>query len=207
MVVVALTGGIASGKSTVAALLQDRGAVYIDADDVARLVVAPGTEGLSDIEATFGSQLVHNGELDRVALGAIVFSDPEARAQLNAIVHPRVRALTKKLIADAIENDPTAIVVYAVPLLVESESTLTFDLVVAVSARPEVRIQRLIDTRGMSLEEARARLASQASEEERLAIADVVIDTNGTMQQTIEQVDSLWRTLRTLRTLRAGRPA
>ncbi len=195
MVVIALTGGIASGKSTVATMLQELGAHYIDADDVARRVVEPGSEALNEITQTFGESLIRDGQLDRVAMGALVFSDPDSRARLNAIVHPRVRQLTSRLIEEARQQDPEGIVVYAVPLLVEAESAQSFDLIVVVSASPEVRIQRLIQHRGMSLEQARARIAAQATEEERLSIADVVIDTNGSLSETRQQVEALWHQL------------
>jgi dephospho-CoA kinase len=195
MVVVALTGGIASGKSTVADMLEKHGATCIDADHVAREIVEPGSPALAEIEHTFGPSVIRNGVLDRAALAAIVFSDEAARARLNAITHPRIRERTSELIAEASRDNPTGVVVYAIPLLVETAGERTFDAVVTVSATPEVRIQRLIDHRGMTCDEAEARVASQASEEERQAIADVVIDTGGTVAQTQAQVDDLWERL------------
>ena len=199
MVVVALTGGIASGKSTVAAMLEKHGATCIDADDVARQIVEPGTPALSEIEHAFGSRVIRDGFLDRVALGALVFSDEDARAQLNAITHPRVRERTAQLISAATSANPGGIVIYSIPLLVETAADRTFDFVVTVSASPEIRIQRLMEHRAMTREEAMARIAAQASEEERQSIADVVIDTNGSLAQTQSQVDALWGTLADMR--------
>jgi dephospho-CoA kinase len=134
--------------------------------------------------------------LDRAALAAIVFNDEDARARLNAITHPRVRERTSELIAEASKSNPDGVIVYAIPLLVETARDRTFDAVVTVSASPEVRIQRLIEHRGMARDEAKARVASQATEEERQAIADVIIDTDGTLAQTQAQVDGLWERLR-----------
>jgi len=195
MVLIALTGGIASGKSTVATMLERHGAMCIDADVVAREIVEPGMPALAEIEHTFGPSVIRNGELDRAALAALVFSDEDARAQLNAITHPRVRERTAQLISEARSAKPDGVIVYAIPLLVETEAERTFDLVVTVFATPAVRIQRLIDSRSMTREDAMARIASQASEEDRQAVADVVIDTNGTLTETQSQVDHLWQTL------------
>jgi len=196
MVVVALTGGIASGKSTVADMLEKHGATCIDADHVAREIVEPGSPALEEIAHTFGSSIIRKGVLDRAALAAIVFNDEDARARLNAITHPRVRERTSELIAEASKSNPDGVIVYAIPLLVETARDRTFDAVVTVSASPEVRIQRLIEHRGMARDEAKARVASQATEEERQAIADVIIDTDGTLAQTQAQVDGLWERLR-----------
>ena len=196
MIVVALTGGIASGKSTVANMLEKHGATCIDADHVAREIVEPGSPALEEIAHTFGSSIIRNGVLDRAALAAIVFNDEDARARLNAITHPRIRERTSELIAEASKSNPDGVIVYAIPLLVETAGERTFDVVVTVSASPEVRIQRLIEHRGMARDEAKARVASQATEEERQAIADVIIDTDGTLAQTQAQVDGLWERLR-----------
>lgn len=195
VIVVALTGGIGAGKSTVSKMLADKGALCIDADDVSRTVVAPGSPALSEIAATFGPHLIRDGALDRSALARIVFTNEEARAQLNAIVHPRVREQTAKLIEQARRANPGGILVYAIPLLVESESDVSFDAVIAVSASPELRMQRLVDGRGMTPEEAASRIHAQADESERLAAATYVIDTNGTLDHTREQVDALWHKL------------
>jgi len=196
MVVIALTGGIASGKSTVAGMLAQRGAICIDADDVARQIVERGTPALAEIHSTFGAQVIRDGELDRGALAAIVFSDEDARARLNAITHPRIRERASELITEASTKQPDGVIVYSIPLLVETAGQRTFDLVVTVFAPPEVRIHRLVNNRGMARDEAMARVASQATEEERQAIADVVIDTNGSLAQTQAQVDGLWERLR-----------
>jgi dephospho-CoA kinase len=196
MVVVALTGGIASGKSTVADMLEKHGATCIDADHVAREIVEPGSPALEEIAHAFGSSVIHNGVLDRAALAAVIFTDEDARARLNAITHPRIRERTSELIAAASKENPNGVIIYAIPLLVETAGDRTFDAVVTVSASPDVRIQRLIEHRGMTRDEAKARVASQATEEERQAIADFVIDTNGTVAQTQAQVDDLWERLR-----------
>ena len=196
MLLIGLTGGIASGKSVVATRLRDHGALHVDADVLAREVVEPGTPGLAAIEREFGpSVIAADGTLDRPALGAIVFSDPEKRLALNAITHPAVWARAKELFAAAGEDD---IVVYDVPLLVEAsgERPITFDLVVVVNASTATRLDRMVNLRGMSREEAQHRLNSQATDTERLAIADIVIDANGTLDETLEQVDTLWAKLR-----------
>jgi dephospho-CoA kinase len=193
---IGLTGGIASGKSVVAKRLEERGAVRVDADQLARDVVAPGTAGLAAIAERFGHGVIApDGSLDRAALGAVIFDDAEARLALNAITHPAIRTLSSRIFDEAAAADPNAIVVYDVPLLVEAlgyPDYHRFDLVVVVNASPETRIRRLVELRGLSREEAVHRLNSQATDTERLAIADVVIDSNGTIEQTIEQTDSLW---------------
>ncbi|MCI4657618.1 dephospho-CoA kinase [Cryobacterium zhongshanensis] len=193
MYLIGLTGGIASGKSTVASALADHGAVVIDADLLAREVVEPGAPTLTDIARVFGSALVGaDGGLDRAALGAIVFGNPAALARLNAIVHPAVRVLSNERIRAAELADPDAVVVYDVPLLVEAAVDHPFDLVVVTQAAPETRIRRMIDLRGMSNEAAALRIRSQADDAERSAIADIVIDTDGTLEHTLRQVDDLW---------------
>ena len=196
MYLIGLTGGIASGKSVVARRLAEHGAVHVDADALARTVVEPGSDGLARIAWEFGTGVIAtDGTLDRAALGAIIFSDPEKRSALNAITHPAVWRLAKRLFNAAETADPHAVVVYDVPLLVEasSERSMSFDLVVVVQASAETRIARLVELRGMTRQEATHRLNSQASDAERLAIADVVIDSNGTLDQTLQQVDELWR--------------
>jgi dephospho-CoA kinase len=195
MYLIALTGGIASGKSVVAAHLASHGAVVVDADQVAREVVEPGTPVLRCIREEFGDAVIAaDGALDRAALGTTIFADPDKRQLLNGIIHPAIRARVRELFDQAAAANPNAIVVYDVPLLVESpeRSRDQFDLVVVVNAATEVRLARLVELRGMSLEEAGHRLNSQASDTERLAIADVVIDANGSLGQTLGQVDSLW---------------
>lgn len=194
---IGLTGGIASGKSTIARRLAEHGAVHVDADQLAREVVERGTEALRQIEATFGDRLIAaDGSLDRAALGSIVFADRDSLAALNGIVHPAVRRLSAERIADAGRRDRDAVVVYDVPLLVEAAVDHPFDLIVVAHASEEVRAARLVELRGLSAEEARRRVAAQASDAERLAIADRVIDAGGSLADTLAQTDALWRSLR-----------
>ena len=198
---VGLTGGIGAGKSVVAARLAELGAVVIDSDRLAREVVAPGTDGLAEVVAAFGPQVVGpDGGLDRPALGRLVFADPAARQRLEAIVHPRVRARAAGLVAQA---PPGSVVVNDVPLLVETGIAGTFDVVVVVLASVENRIRRLVGGRGMTPSEARERIAAQATDEQRRAVADVVLDNDGTVEQLRTAVDRLWREL----TERAGSAA
>lgn len=193
MTLIGLTGGIASGKSTVARRLAESGAVVVDADQLAREAVAPGSPGLAAVAAAFGTDvLAADGSLDRPALGAIVFADAEARERLNAIVHPEVGRLSRARFTAALAEDPGAIVVYDVPLLAESRGAREFDRVVVVHAPAEERIRRMVEFRGMAEDEARRRVSAQATDEERLAMADEVIDASGTMEETLEQADALW---------------
>jgi dephospho-CoA kinase len=197
MLLVALTGGIASGKSTVARRLADHGAVIVDADQVARQVVEPGEPALARIAEEFGPGVIAaDGSLDRAALGAVIFRDPEGRLKLNAITHPAVAQRSHDLFAAAGAADPAAIVVYAVPLLVEAGRTDEFDFIVVVHAATETRIARMIEQRGMTREEALHRINSQATDTDRFAIADVVIDADGTLEETLIQSDALWENLR-----------
>jgi dephospho-CoA kinase len=194
---IGLTGGIASGKSTIARHLAEHGAVLVDADQLSREAVDPGTPALAAIVERFGSTVLNpDGSLDRAALGGIVFSDREALAALNAIVHPAVHDLSAQRIADAGRADPAAIVVYDIPLLVESRNEYPFDLIVVAHASPATRIARLIETRGMPAEEAHRRIDAQASDEDRLAVADVVIDTDGSLDETLSEADRLWERVR-----------
>jgi dephospho-CoA kinase len=187
---IGLTGGIGSGKSTAAARFAELGALLIDADTLAREVVEPGTGGLAAVVAEFGEQVLDgDGRLDRPALARVVFGDEAARERLNAIVHPRVRARAAELIAAA---PPGTVVVQDVPLLVETGQAGAYDLVVVVEAPEELRVQRLARDRGMSAEEARARMASQATDEQRRAVADVVLINDGTPDQLRAKVDALW---------------
>jgi len=196
MQLIGLTGGIASGKSVVAARLAEHGAVVVDADRIAREVVEPGSPALARIAEEFGDEIIaSDGSLDRAALGALIFESPEKRAALNAITHPAVGMRSKELFAAAAAADPDAIVVYDVPLLVEAGRTDEFDLIVVVNASTETRLNRMVELRGMTRDEAMHRLNSQATNTERLAIADVVIDSNGTLEQTLEQADALWEKL------------
>ncbi|MEL4318470.1 dephospho-CoA kinase [Leifsonia sp. YIM 134122] len=197
MYLIGLTGGIASGKSTIARRLVEHGAVHIDADQLARKVVEPGTEGLAQIREAFGDAVIApNGSLDRAALGELVFSDAAALDRLNGIVHPLVRALSARLFAAADAARPNAVVVYDVPLLVEAEVDHPFDLVVVAHATKKTRAERLVDIRGFSEEHAQARIDAQASDTQRLSIADVVIDTDGTLGHTVSQTDALWARVR-----------
>lgn len=190
---VGLTGGIGSGKTTVSDLLGAWGAVVIDADVIAREVVAPGSPGLAALAAAFGPEVIGaDGGLDRERMAAIAFADPEQRARLNSIVHPLVRARSAELVAAA---PPGSVIVQAIPLLAETGQRGSFDLVVVVDVDPEVAVERLISSRGMSEGDARARIASQASREERLAIADVVLDNSGDRENLEAQVAELWREL------------
>jgi dephospho-CoA kinase len=189
----ALTGGIASGKSTVAAMLRDRGAVVVDADAIVREVQSPGSPVLDAIAREFGADVIDSdGNLDRAALGARVFGHPERLAALNALVHPAVREESERRFRVASTEDPGAVVVYDVPLLAEARGGDSWDLVVVAHAPADLRIRRLIENRGMSETDARARIGSQASDEERLSLADVVIDTAATLDDTRRQVDALW---------------
>lgn len=193
MPLIALTGGIASGKSTIARALEAHGAIVVDADQIVRDVQSPGSPVLAAIAQQFGADVVDaDGSLKRGALGARVFGDADALARLNAIVHPAVRAESARRFAAAYEADANAVVVYDVPLLVEARVDDPWDLIVVADAPAELRQQRLVALRGMSAHDAAARIASQVSDERRRAIADVVIDTSGELADTSAQVDRLW---------------
>jgi dephospho-CoA kinase len=186
---IGLTGGIGSGKSTVAGLLAARGARIVDADRIAREVVEPGTPGLEAVVAAFGQEvLTPEGALDRPALAAVVFADPDARRRLDGIVHPLVRARATELVAAA---PPDAVVVQDVPLLVETGQAGSYDLVLVVEADLDTRVRRLVG-RGLSEEDARARIAAQASDEQRRAVADVVLDNSGSVEDLEVQVERFW---------------
>lgn len=195
MYLIGLTGGIASGKSVIARRLAEHGAVHIDADELARQVVEPGEPALMDIEREFGRDVIGaDGRLDRAALAAVIFRDPERRATLNSVTHPAVKRRALDLMTTAEAADPHAVVVYDVPLLVEAkvDAEHAFDLIVVAHANTRTRMDRLVELRGLTREEAMHRLNSQVSDTERLAIADVVIDTNGTIEETLQQADALW---------------
>lgn len=197
MPLIALTGGIASGKSTIASRLAARGAVIVDADQIVRDVQAPASPVLEQIAAEFGQGVITgDGALDRPALGALVFGRPESLARLNAIVHPAVRAESARRFDEAFAADADAVVVYDVPLLVEARVDDPWELIIVADAPAAMRERRLVELRGMSAEDARARIASQVSDAERRAVADVVIDTSGTLTDTHAQVDALWARLR-----------
>ncbi|GIJ77439.1 dephospho-CoA kinase [Micromonospora phaseoli] len=190
MLRVGLTGGIGSGKSAAARRLVERGAVLIDADQIAREVVAPGTDGLAEVVAAFSDRVLDaDGALDRAALGEIVFADGTARQRLEAIVHARVRARTAELFAAA---PPDAVVVNDVPLLAEVGLAPTYHLVVVVSTEVSTRLQRLARDRGMSRAEAERRIAAQADDARRNAVADVLLTNDGTLDQLHGAVDALW---------------
>ncbi|MGO1184190.1 MAG: dephospho-CoA kinase [Micrococcaceae bacterium] len=188
---IGLTGGIASGKSTVAAVLAELGAIVIDADALAHQAVAPGTEGLAEIEARFGAEVINaDGGLDRAALGVIVFADETEREALNAIIHPRVREAARAVRERADADD---VVVEDIPLLVETGQADRFELVVVVQAEESARIQRMVDHRGMTDDDARSRLRAQASDAERAAVADVVLRNEGTVEELRARTEQLWR--------------
>ena len=187
---IGLTGGIGSGKSTAAGRFAELGALVIDADALAREVVEPGTEGLAAVVAEFGEQVLDGaGRLDRPALARVVFGDEAARGRLNAILHPRIRGRAAELIAAA---PPGTVVVQDVPLLVETGQAGRYDLVVVVEAPEELRMRRLGQDRGMTAEQVRARMASQATDEQRRAVADVVLDNGGTPEELARQVEAFW---------------
>lgn len=193
MLTVGLTGGIGAGKSEVSRLLVARGAVLIDADRIAREVVAPGTEGLAAVVEAFGTEvLAEDGGLDRPKLGTIVFADPEKLALLNSIVHPLVGARSRALEAAAAEDD---VVIHDVPLLAENGLKSLYDLVIVVDASPETQLDRLIRLRGMTEHDARARMAAQATREKRLEIADVVIDNDVPLAELERRVTDVWADL------------
>ncbi|MFD1713563.1 dephospho-CoA kinase [Amnibacterium flavum] len=193
MPLIALTGGIASGKSTVAARLQALGAVVVDADALARVAVEPGSPGLEAVAREFGPEiLAADGSLDRARLGAVVFADSTARQRLNAIVHPEVGRLSHELFTAAFAADPGAVVVYDVPLLAEARGRAEFDAVVVVHAPADERIRRMVELRGMSRDDAERRVAAQATDAERLAMADHVVDSSRTLGETLSAVDELW---------------
>jgi dephospho-CoA kinase len=188
-----LTGGIGAGKSEVSRRLADLGAVVIDADAVAREVVAPGTPGLAEIIGVFGpSVLGPDGALDRGQLGEIVFSDGALREKLNAIVHPLV---SKRMLQIESSAPPGSVVVHDVPLLAENGLASLYDVVIVVDAPVEVQLDRLTRLRGMPAAQARARVDAQASREQRLAVADIVIDNSGSLADLDRQVDDLWAEL------------
>lgn len=190
---VGLTGGIGAGKSAVTAFLRERGAVVIDSDALAREVVEPGTPGLDAVVERFGPSILDaHGRLDRPALGAVVFADEQARRDLEAIIHPRVRERAKQLEAEA---GPDAIVVHDVPLLVETGQAGLYDLVVVVDVPVETQIERLAANRAMPRVEAESRIAAQATRDQRLAAADVVLDNTGSLDDLEKAVDALWERL------------
>ncbi|MFI6283746.1 dephospho-CoA kinase [Streptomyces sp. NPDC051018] len=193
MLSVGLTGGIGAGKSEVSRLLESYGAVLVDADKIAREVVEPGTPGLGAVVEAFGREiLTADGTLDRPKLGSIVFADPDRLATLNAIVHPLVGARSRELSESAAEH---SVVVHDVPLLTENKLAALYDLVIVVDAAPETQLDRLVRLRGMTESEARARMAAQATREQRRAIANLIIDNNGPLENLEPQVRAVWEEL------------
>jgi dephospho-CoA kinase len=196
MLRIGLTGGIAAGKSVVARHLGELGAIVIDHDALAREVVAPGTVGLEEVVAAFGDGvLAPDGSLDRPALGRVVFGDADARARLEGILHPEIRRIAAEREALAGAADDRAVVVHDIPLLVETGQADHFHLLVVVHAPAEQRVARLVAGRGLEDSDARARVGAQATDEERSAVADVVLDGTGTEDGLREQVDALWQRL------------
>jgi dephospho-CoA kinase len=205
---VGLTGGIGSGKSEVSRRLGAHGAVILDADVAAREVVAPGTPGLARVAEAFGQGVLRpDGALDRDRLGAIVFADPASRQRLNAIIHPLVRdwmRAAERAAADRARGD--LIVVQDVPLLAEAGLAGDFDVVIVVDAPPELQVERLASLRGMPEDQARARMAAQASRQQRLAVADLVIDNSGSLEDLDRRVAEVWADLERRAAAAAARP-
>ena len=190
---VGLTGGVASGKSTVSAILAELGAVVIDADLLAREVVAPGTEGLAAVVEVFGPDVLGpDGGLDRPRLGALVFADPERRRALESIIHPRVRARAAEIEAAAPAG---AVVVHDIPLLAETGQAASFEAVVVVDVPVEVQVDRMVRVRGMSEADARARIAAQADRDARLAVATYVGENTGDLAELRARVEEVYRTI------------
>lgn len=193
MTTIALTGGIASGKTTIANRLRELGAVVLDADQFARAAVEPGTPALRAIRDRFGEHvLCDDGTLDRARLGAIVFADDDEREALNAIVHPEIRRLTDDAKRAARADDPDAIVVHDIPLLLESRHNYDYDEIWVADAPAEVRLERLLEDRGLDRVEGQRRIDAQVSDDERRRVADVLFDTTAPLGDTLDQVDREW---------------
>ena len=193
MIRVGLTGGIGAGKSTVASMLADRGAVIVDADQIARDLVEPGGEALAELVTEFGPRILReDGSLSRAELAALAFSDPRATERLNAIMHPLIGAEARRRLADA----PDApVVVYDMPLLVETGQSDLVDLVIVVDAPEDVQVDRAVHQRGLDEDDVRRRMEVQASRDDRLAAADIIIDNSGSEADTSAQVEQLWQRL------------
>ncbi len=192
MLRIGLTGGIASGKSTALARFRELGARVVDHDELSRRAVEPGSAALADIAREFGPRVIRSGALDRAALAAIVFADDHARHTLNGIVHPYVLAMGQAADRQA-RADGADVVVHDIPLLVESGQDGRFDLVVTVAAAEETRVRRMVESRGMTADDARARIRAQATDAQRAAAADVVRDGEGAPDGLRAQVDEFWR--------------
>jgi dephospho-CoA kinase len=188
MLVVGLTGGIGAGKSTVAQFFAQLGALVIDADQLARMAIERGTDGFADVMLRFGDEVIVNGDIDRKKLAEIVFSDPQARKDLEAIIHPRVQALFAEAVADLNDED---ILIYEIPLLVETGAASKFDYIVTVESELELRKARLLK-KGLYISQIEKRMASQATPEAREAIADKVIRNDGDEDSLLRQVENLW---------------
>lgn len=188
MKVIALTGGIGAGKSTVAQFFSELGANVVDADHLARIAIERGSEGFDEVIARFGESILSNGDIDRKALAEIVFSDPAAKRDLEAIIHPRVQKLFTQAIID---NEPAKNLIYEIPLLVETDAAGKFDFIVTVEANEDLRIERLL-ARGMFITDIKARLANQAPSQARIDIADAVIVNDGDEDRLLRQVENLW---------------
>lgn len=186
--VVGLTGGIGSGKSLAAQFFSQLGALVIDADQLARSAIERGSEGFDEVLLRFGDTVLKNGDIDRVALGQIVFENPQAKKDLEEIIHPRIRAEFEEAVASLNSGQ---IMVYEIPLLVETKAADRFDFVITVESDPEVRKQRL-RARGMFHSDIEKRMASQATEEERRAVADCVLTNDGTEDDLLRQVENIW---------------
>ena len=191
MLVVALTGGIGSGKSTVAQNFAELGALVVDADQLARMVIERGTEGFAEVLLRFGEEIILNGDIDRKKLAEIVFSDQVARKDLEAIIHPRVQAMFAEAVADLDHDD---ILIYEIPLLVETGAAEKFDFVITVESDIELRKARLLK-KGLYISQIEKRIASQASEAAREAIADAVIRNDGDEDALLRKVENLWESV------------
>ena len=191
MLVVGLTGGIGAGKSTVAELFARLGALVIDADQLARMAIERGSDGFADVMLRFGDEIIVNGDIDRKKLAEIVFSDQQARKDLEAIIHPRVQALFAEAVSDLDHDD---ILIYEIPLLVETGAAEKFDYIVTVESDIELRKERLLK-KGLYISQIEKRMASQATEEARTAVADSVIRNDGDEDSLLRQVENLWESV------------
>jgi dephospho-CoA kinase len=188
MSVIALTGGIGAGKSTVAQYFSELGAKVVDADQLARIAIERGSDGFDEVITVFGESIISNGDIDRKALAQIIFNDPQAKADLEAIVHPRVQMLFAQAVA---ESDLSTPIIYEIPLLVETDASSKFDFVITVEADEDLRTSRLL-SRGMFISDIKARLANQAPSQARIDLADAVIRNDGDEDQLLRQVENLW---------------
>lgn len=190
---IGLTGGIGSGKTTVAQMLAERGAVVIDADAISRELVEPGSPALAELAAAFGPGIMRSdGSLDRGALARLAFAEPEGTERLNAVMHPRIRAESQRRLAAAASHGDAGVVVYDMPLLLETGQQSLVDLVLVVDVPEETQLARAVGERGLDTDDVRRRMAVQVSRAERLAAADIVIDNAGSLEATREQVARVW---------------